>query len=94
MRTILFSSERVSANSWEAGAFIAFLLIFAVAAAWHVLQEGLKVRRKTARPDSATEHAGRLHPSTAFQACLAACMRLPVLAVGAVLLPRIGMLES
>jgi manganese-transporting P-type ATPase len=41
MRTILFSTETVSANSWEAGLFIAFLLVFALAAAWHVLSHGL-----------------------------------------------------
>lgn len=43
MRTIMFSSERVTANSLEAGVFILFLLIFALAAAWHVLSNGLKV---------------------------------------------------
>lgn len=43
MRTIMFSTERVTANSWEAGLFICFLLIFALAAAWHVLAEGLRV---------------------------------------------------
>ncbi len=43
MRTIMFSTERVTANSWEAGLFICFLLIFALAAAWHVLSHGLLV---------------------------------------------------
>jgi hypothetical protein len=44
MRTILYSSERITANSWEAGAFIAFLLVFAVSASAYVLQHGLAVR--------------------------------------------------
>jgi cation-transporting ATPase 13A1 len=41
MRTILASSGRVTAASWEAGAFICLLLVFAVAAAAHVLRHGL-----------------------------------------------------
>lgn len=41
MRTIMYSTETVSANNWETGLFIAFLLIFAVAAAHHVLVNGL-----------------------------------------------------
>eukprot|EP00741_Cyanophora_paradoxa_P004472 tig00000806_g4341.t1 len=42
MRTILCSTEPITANSFEALAFIFILLCFAVAAAWYVLQEGLK----------------------------------------------------
>ncbi|KAG1664897.1 hypothetical protein FOA52_006243 [Chlamydomonas sp. UWO 241] len=42
MRTILFSAERISANTWEAGAFILFLLCFALAAGHYVLTKGLE----------------------------------------------------
>ena len=43
MRTILFSADRVTANSTEAGVFILFLMCFAIAASWYVLDHGLQV---------------------------------------------------
>ncbi|CAK9272759.1 unnamed protein product [Sphagnum jensenii] len=42
MRTILFSTERVTANNWESGLFICFLVIFALIAAGYVLKKGLE----------------------------------------------------
>lgn len=42
MRTILFSTERVTANNWESGLFICFLVIFALVAAGYVLKKGLE----------------------------------------------------
>ena len=41
MRTILYTTERVSVESKDAYAFLLFLLMFAIAASYYVLQEGL-----------------------------------------------------
>lgn len=43
MRTILYSTEHVSANNWETGLFILFLMVFAIAASAYVLYHGLQV---------------------------------------------------
>lgn len=49
VRTMLFSTERVSANNVEALLFILFLLIFAIAASWYVWQEGVLRDRKRSK---------------------------------------------
>ena len=40
VRTMIFSTERVSANNVESFLFIGFLLIFAIAASWYVWTKG------------------------------------------------------
>lgn len=40
VRTMIFSTERVSANNFESFLFIGFLLIFAIAASWYVWTHG------------------------------------------------------
>ncbi|KAH8168686.1 e1-E2 ATPase domain-containing protein [Sarocladium implicatum] len=42
VRTMIYSTERVSANNFEALLFILFLLIFAIAASWYVWDEGVR----------------------------------------------------
>ncbi|KAK1140284.1 putative cation-transporting ATPase 1 [Aspergillus melleus] len=49
VRTMIYSTERVSANNAEALLFILFLLIFALAASWYVWQEGVAKDRKRSK---------------------------------------------
>jgi len=49
VRTMIFSTERVSANNAEALFFILFLLVFAIAASWYVWQEGVAKDRKRSK---------------------------------------------
>ena len=49
VRTMIYSTERVSANNLEALLFILFLCVFAVAASWYVWVEGVKVDRKRSK---------------------------------------------
>jgi cation-transporting ATPase 13A1 len=49
VRTMIYSTERVSANNGEALFFILFLLIFAIAASWYVWDEGVKKDRKRSK---------------------------------------------
>lgn len=49
VRTMIYSTERVSANNAEALIFILFLLIFAIAASWYVWQEGVRNNRKRSK---------------------------------------------
>lgn len=46
VRTMIYSTERVSANNVEALLFILFLCVFAIAASWYVWQEGVAKGRK------------------------------------------------
>lgn len=49
VRTMIYSTERVSANNAEALLFILFLLMFAIAASWYVWQEGVSKNRKRSK---------------------------------------------
>jgi len=50
MRTILFSSQRATGNTKEVLVFILFLLVFALAAAAHVLHHGLQALSPSHHP--------------------------------------------
>jgi manganese-transporting P-type ATPase len=49
VRTMIFATERVSANNVEALLFILFLLVFALAASWYVWDEGVRKDRKRSK---------------------------------------------
>lgn len=49
VRTMIYSTEPVSANNAEALLFILFLLIFAIAASWYVWTEGVARDRKRSK---------------------------------------------
>ncbi len=49
VRTMIYSTERVSANNAEALLFILFLLVFALAASWYVWDEGVRKDRKRSK---------------------------------------------
>jgi magnesium-transporting ATPase (P-type) len=47
VRTMIFSTERISANNLESFLFIGFLLIFAIAASWYVWVKGQQIQTLT-----------------------------------------------
>lgn len=49
VRTMIYSTERVSANNVEALLFILFLCVFAIAASWYVWTEGVRVDRQRSK---------------------------------------------
>lgn len=49
VRTMIYSTERVSANNAEALLFILFLLCFAIAASWYVWTKGVEQDRKRSK---------------------------------------------
>ncbi|KAF8154679.1 endoplasmic reticulum Ca-transporting P-type ATPase [Crassisporium funariophilum] len=49
VRTMIFSTERVSANNMESFLFIGFLLIFAIAASWYVWVKGIERELKKSK---------------------------------------------
>ncbi|PPQ67683.1 hypothetical protein CVT26_007410, partial [Gymnopilus dilepis] len=49
VRTMIFSTERISANNLESFLFIGFLLIFAIAASWYVWVKGIERELKKSK---------------------------------------------
>ncbi|GAA6000885.1 hypothetical protein JCM10207_004705 [Rhodosporidiobolus poonsookiae] len=49
VRTMVYSTETVSANNWESFAFLAFLLVFALIASGYVWVKGLEQDRKRSK---------------------------------------------
>lgn len=49
VRTMIFSTERISANNFESFLFIGFLLVFAVAASWYVWVKGVERNLKKSK---------------------------------------------
>lgn len=49
VRTMIYSTERVSADNAEALLFILFLLVFAIAASWYVWTDGVEKDRKRSK---------------------------------------------
>lgn len=49
VRTMIYSTEPVSANNVEAFMFILFLLVFAIAASWYVWTDGVQKDRKRSK---------------------------------------------
>lgn len=62
MRTILYSTERLTANNRETGLFICFLLIFALSASAYVMYHGLQVPLPLLAPLDTSRDPSLRHP--------------------------------